>query len=44
MGGSMGKSKKSVLIVGLDNSGKTTLINGLKPKKVLSHANGLYFL
>ena len=31
-----GKKKKSckVVVVGLDNSGKTTLINHLKPKKV----------
>ena len=32
----MGLSKKEarVLVIGLDNSGKTTLISHLKPKKV----------
>jgi ribosome biogenesis GTPase A len=32
MGGSIKKSK--IIIVGLDNSGKSTMINLLKPKKV----------
>ena len=35
MGGSMGKKKSKIIIVGLDNSGKSTMINKLKPKKVL---------
>ena len=30
------KKKSRVLVVGLDNSGKTTIINHLKPKKVAS--------
>ena len=29
-----GKSEAKVLVVGLDNSGKSTIINQLKPKKV----------
>lgn len=35
MGGSFGKNKKSskVTVVGLDNSGKSTIINHLKPEK-----------
>ena len=33
MGGSLGKRKAKIIIVGLDNSGKTTLINYLKPPK-----------
>ena len=35
MGGSLGKKKSKIIIVGLDNSGKSTMINLLKPKKVL---------
>lgn len=35
MGGSMGKKKSKIIIVGLDNSGKSTMINKLKPKKVI---------
>ena len=35
MGGSLGKKKSKIIIVGLDNSGKSTMINMLKPKKVL---------
>ena len=34
MGGSFGKKKSKIIIVGLDNSGKSTMINTLKPKKV----------
>lgn len=34
MGGSFGKKKSKIIIVGLDNSGKSTMINMLKPKKV----------
>ncbi len=34
MGGSIGKKKSKIIIVGLDNSGKSTMINKLKPKKV----------
>jgi ribosome biogenesis GTPase A len=34
MGGSLGKKKSKIIIVGLDNSGKSTMINMLKPKKV----------
>ncbi|RHY00547.1 hypothetical protein DYB25_007044 [Aphanomyces astaci] len=36
---SLGMKKQSVriLVVGLDNSGKTTLVNHLKPKKLQSH-------
>ncbi len=34
MGGSIGKKKSKIIIVGLDNSGKSTMINRLKPKKV----------
>lgn len=34
MGGSLGKKKSKIIIVGLDNSGKSTMINKLKPKKV----------
>jgi GTPase SAR1 family protein len=34
MGGSIGKKKSKIIIVGLDNSGKSTMINMLKPKKV----------
>ena len=30
----MGKKKSKIIIVGLDNSGKSTMINKLKPKKV----------
>jgi ribosome biogenesis GTPase A len=34
MGGGKSKEKKSqIIIVGLDNSGKSTMINSLKPKK-----------
>ena len=36
MGGSMGKKKSKIIIVGLDNSGKSTMIQMLKPKKVKS--------
>jgi ribosome biogenesis GTPase A len=35
MGGSIGKKKSKIIIVGLDNSGKSTMINMLKPKKVI---------
>lgn len=34
MGGAFGKKKSKIIIVGLDNSGKSTMINRLKPKKV----------
>jgi len=34
MGGSSSKKKSKIIIVGLDNSGKSTMINFLKPKKV----------
>ena len=34
MGGSIGKKKSKIIIVGLDNSGKSSMINLLKPKKV----------
>lgn len=34
MGGAFGKKKSRIIIVGLDNSGKSTMINRLKPKKV----------
>ncbi|MBX9694014.1 MAG: hypothetical protein K2Z81_16635 [Cyanobacteria bacterium] len=30
----VGRREARILVVGLDNSGKTTLINHLKPKKV----------
>ncbi len=33
--GSWGSKKSRIIIVGLDNSGKTTLINSLKPDRVL---------
>ena len=36
MGGSIGKKKSKIIIVGLDNSGKSTMIQMLKPKKVKS--------
>lgn len=40
MGGSLGKKKSKIIIVGLDNSGKSTMINMLKPKKVtISHSS-----
>jgi ADP-ribosylation factor-like protein 6 len=32
----MSKKEARILVIGLDNSGKTTLINHLKPKKVYS--------
>ena len=35
MGSSLGKKRSKIIIVGLDNSGKSTMINFLKPKKVL---------
>lgn len=35
MGGSSSRKRK-IIIVGLDNSGKSTLINSLKPQKVSS--------
>jgi len=34
----MGKKKSKIIIVGLDNSGKSTMINKLKPKKVKINA------
>ena len=34
MGNSLGKKRSKIIIVGLDNSGKSTMINFLKPKKV----------
>ena len=34
MGGAFGTKKSKIIIVGLDNSGKSTMINRLKPKKV----------
>lgn len=39
MGGSFGKKKSKIIIVGLDNSGKSTMINMLKPKKVPFHSH-----
>lgn len=30
----MGKKECAIIVVGLDNSGKSTLLNYLKPKKV----------
>lgn len=33
----LGKSKVNIIVVGLDNSGKTTLINKLRPKKSQSY-------
>ncbi len=30
----IGRREARILVIGLDNSGKTTLINHLKPKKV----------
>lgn len=39
MGGSIGKKKSKIIIVGLDNSGKSTMINLLKPKKVFCFFN-----
>ena len=41
MGGSFGKKKSKIIIVGLDNSGKSTMINMLKPKKVSYSINYL---
>jgi len=32
--GGMGSKKSQIIILGLDNSGKSTMINFLKPKKV----------
>jgi GTPase SAR1 family protein len=40
MGGAFGKKKSKIIIVGLDNSGKSTMINRLKPKKVSKDRNG----
>ncbi len=34
MGGSLGKKKSKIIVVGLDNSGKSTMINRLQPKEV----------
>jgi ribosome biogenesis GTPase A len=42
MGGSLGKKKSKIIIVGLDNSGKSTMINLLKPKKVMIYASLMY--
>ncbi len=39
MGGSFGKKKSKIIIVGLDNSGKSTMINMLKPKRVSLETN-----
>lgn len=36
MGSILGTKKAKIIIVGLDNSGKSTMINRLKPKKVFS--------
>ncbi len=36
----LGREEARILVVGLDNSGKTTIINYLKPKKVII----LYFM
>ncbi len=41
MGGSFGKKKSKIIIVGLDNSGKSTMINMLKPKKVSNKFIGM---
>ena len=41
MGGGLGKKKAKIIIVGLDNSGKTTMINWLKPPKASLSANTL---
>lgn len=41
----IGWAKKGrVLVIGLDNSGKTTLIHHLKPKKVVSFMNVTFVL
>jgi len=40
MGGAFGKKKSKIIIVGLDNSGKSTMINRLKPKKVSTDRKG----
>ena len=34
--GNFGSKKSSIIIVGLDNSGKSTMINFLKPEKYRS--------
>ena len=34
--------KSSVIIVGLDNSGKSTIVNSLKPEKKKEKRNGTY--
>lgn len=44
MGGSIGKKKSKIIIVGLDNSGKSTMINLLKPKKVCVFYVELHYL
>ena len=37
MGNSFSNPKSKIIIVGLDNSGKSTLINTLKPEELQQH-------